>query len=133
MFLSCHVRVSEWMLNCESWMSRNSFAQSRREIWSLSDCNWTRTQNHLVGKRTLNHLAKLDAHHIEVVMTVYNLAEYSNNFLKTSGRSWQYYTDEPALSDKGNIIDFLMIAIIMFPLSSKLQDNQETIEQKMLK
>ena len=26
---------------------------------SLSDCNWTRTQNHLVRKRTLNHLAKL--------------------------------------------------------------------------
>ena len=27
------------------------------EKWS--DCNWTRTQNHLVLKRTLNHLAKL--------------------------------------------------------------------------
>ena len=25
----------------------------------LSDCNWTRTHNHLVDKRTLNHLAKL--------------------------------------------------------------------------
>ena len=24
-----------------------------------NDCNWTRTHNHLVGKRTLNHLAKL--------------------------------------------------------------------------
>ena len=24
-----------------------------------SDCNWTRTQNHLVHKRTLNNLAKL--------------------------------------------------------------------------
>ena len=34
-------------------------AQIRREIWSLSDCNWTRTHNHLVHKRTLNHLAKL--------------------------------------------------------------------------
>ena len=32
---------------------------SRREIWSLSDCNWTQTQNHLVHKRTLNRLAKL--------------------------------------------------------------------------
>ena len=30
-------------------------ARSRREIWSWSDCNWTRTQNHLVLKRTLNH------------------------------------------------------------------------------
>ena len=26
---------------------------------SLSDCNWTRTHNHLVHKQTLNHLAKL--------------------------------------------------------------------------
>ena len=34
-------------------------APSRREIWSLSDCNWTRTQNHLVCKETLNHLTKL--------------------------------------------------------------------------
>ena len=25
----------------------------------LSDCNWARTHNHLVHKRTLNHLAKL--------------------------------------------------------------------------
>ena len=31
-------------------------ALSRREIWRWSDCNWTRTQNHLVLKRTLNHL-----------------------------------------------------------------------------
>ena len=25
----------------------------------LIDCNWTRTHNHLVRKRTLNHLTKL--------------------------------------------------------------------------
>ena len=34
-------------------------ARSRREIWILSDCNWTRTQNHLVCKRALNQLAKV--------------------------------------------------------------------------
>ena len=34
-------------------------ARCRHEIWSLSDCNWTRTHNHLVHKQTLNHLAKL--------------------------------------------------------------------------
>ena len=32
---------------------------SRRKIWSLCDCNWTRTQSHLARKRTLNHLASL--------------------------------------------------------------------------
>ena len=34
-------------------------ARSRRKIWSLSDCNRTRTHNHLVNKQTLNHLASL--------------------------------------------------------------------------
>ena len=29
-------------------------AWSRHEIWNLSDCNWTRTQNHWVRKQTLN-------------------------------------------------------------------------------
>ena len=35
-------------------------ARSRREIWSLSDCNWTRTHSHLVHKRTRNYLTKLN-------------------------------------------------------------------------
>ena len=33
-------------------------AWSRCEIWSLSDYNWTRTQNDLVRKGIFNHLAK---------------------------------------------------------------------------
>ena len=39
------------MLECQGTPSRN-----RHEIWSLSECHWTRTHNHLVSKRTLNHL-----------------------------------------------------------------------------
>ena len=34
-------------------------AQNRCKIWSLSHCNWNGTQNHIVRKQTLNHLAKL--------------------------------------------------------------------------
>ena len=33
-------------------------SQSSPLLAFSSDCNWTRTQNHLVHKRTLNHLAK---------------------------------------------------------------------------
>ena len=33
-------------------------ARSRHKIWSLSNCYCRRTHNHLVHKRTLNHLAK---------------------------------------------------------------------------
>ena len=28
-------------------------------------------------------------------MPMYNLIEYSNNYLKTSGSLWQYYRDDP--------------------------------------
>ena len=34
-------------------------AQNKCKVWSLSDCSRTPTYNHLVHKRTLNHLAKL--------------------------------------------------------------------------
>ena len=34
-------------------------ARNRRDTWSLSDCNETRTYNHSARKRTINRLAKL--------------------------------------------------------------------------
>ena len=37
-------------LNHENW---------KRNNWSLSNCNGTRTHNYFVCKRTLNHLGKL--------------------------------------------------------------------------
>ena len=58
---SCHVT---YVFQSESTLYscldvKGLLSQNRREIWSLSDCHWTRTQNHSVRKRTLNHLAKL--------------------------------------------------------------------------
>ena len=37
---------------------------------------------------------------------MYNLIEYSNNYLKTSGSLWQYYRDKPALANAGVITTF---------------------------
>ena len=64
MLLSSHIRASEWIQTLQLPECQELLFQSRRKIWSLSDCNWTqnhwtRTQNHLVRKRTLSHLAKL--------------------------------------------------------------------------
>ena len=39
-------------------------------------------------------------------MTMYNLIEYSDIYLKTSESLWQYYRDERALNNAGAIIDF---------------------------
>ena len=58
---SCHVSYAfqsqSTLYSCLNL--KELLAWSRREIWSLSDCNWARTQDHLVRKRTLNHLVKM--------------------------------------------------------------------------
>ena len=36
-----------------------------------------------------------NAKDIDIVMTMYNLIEYSDNYAKTSGSLWKYYRDEP--------------------------------------
>ena len=53
---------------------------SRCEIWSLSDCNGTRTHNHLVCKRTFNHLAKL-AKWLSCVVGTYLYSAFDCMFL----------------------------------------------------
>ena len=57
---SCHVT---YKFESESTLYsclnvKELLARSRREIWRLSDWNWTRTQNHLVCKRTKLTLVK---------------------------------------------------------------------------
>ena len=36
-----------------------------------------------------------NAHDIDIVMPMYNLIEYSDNYSNTSGSLWQYYKDDP--------------------------------------
>ena len=47
-----------------------------------------------------------NAKYIDIVMPMYNLIEYSDNYSKTSGSLWQYYEDIPAVNNDGNIVDF---------------------------
>ena len=45
------------------------------------------------------------AEDIYIVMSMYNLIEYSNAYSKTSGILLWCYSDEPAIEDTGNVID----------------------------
>ena len=47
-----------------------------------------------------------NAEYIDIVMPMYNLIEYSDNYSKTSGSLWQYCKDLPAVNNNGNIVDF---------------------------
>ena len=47
-----------------------------------------------------------NAKDIDIVMPMYNLIEYSDNYAKTTGRLWQYCKDIPARNANGEIIVF---------------------------
>ena len=44
-----------------------------------------------------------NAKYIDIVMPMYNLIEYSDNYSKTSGSLWQYCKDIPAVDNDGDI------------------------------
>ena len=47
-----------------------------------------------------------NAEYIDIVMPIYNLIEYSDNYSKTSGSLWQYCKDIPAVNNNGDIVSF---------------------------
>ena len=44
--------------------------------------------------------------YIDIVMPMYSLIEYSNNYSKSSGSLWQYCKDIPAVNNNGDIVEF---------------------------
>ena len=58
----------------------------------------------------MNNTQINNAKDIDVVMPIYNLREYSNNYSKTSGSLWQSCKDKPDINDaNGKILDFNVI------------------------
>ena len=51
--------------------------------------------------------AEIDnAQYIDIVMPMYNLIEYSDNYSKASGSLWQYCKEIPAVDDNDDIANF---------------------------
>ena len=57
-------------------------------------------------KSEINNVEIDNGKDIDIVMPMYNLIEYSDNYSKTSGSLWQYCKDIPTVSNNSNIIDF---------------------------
>ena len=74
------------------------------------------------------------AEDIDIVMPLYIVNEYSNAYSKILGSLWQYYRDEPAIDDNGDI-DFLAGNNNSNSFKFKLQitGKQERAVHKMLK
>ena len=54
----------------------------------------------------INNTLVYNTEYIDIVMPMYNLIEYSENYSKTSGSLWQYCKDIPAVNIAGDIIAF---------------------------
>ena len=58
-------------------------------------------------------------------MPVYNLIEYRDNYSKTSGRLWQYYRDEPVLTD-ADVVTYFTANYASDPFSFKEEITGQT-------
>ena len=75
-----------------------------------------------------------DAKDIDIVMSMYNLTEYSDNYSKTSGSLWQYCKDIPAVDDDNAIVNFTNNNLTdSFNFKVKMAGQTGDMEQKMLK
>ena len=54
----------------------------------------------------INNMQIGNAKDIDIVMPMYNLTEYSDNYVKTTGSLWQYCKDIPARNNNNEITEF---------------------------
>ena len=54
----------------------------------------------------INNTQADNAKDIDIVMPMYNVIEYSDNYSKTSGSLWQYCKNIPAVKNNGDIVNF---------------------------
>ena len=57
--ISWKIQIGTWAMEKNIARTAQMFEVDWKQVRTWSDFNWTRTQNHLVLKWTLNHLAKL--------------------------------------------------------------------------
>ena len=88
---SCHVTYAfESESTLYNYLNvKELLAQNRLKFWKLSDCNWTWSQNHLVRKRTLNHLAQLTKW-FSCVLSTYLHGTFDYMFLSCQVHIWEW-------------------------------------------
>ena len=62
----------------------------------------------------INNTEVDNAEYIDIVMPMYKLIEYSDNYSKTSGNLWQYCKEIPALNDDGDILILIVLMLLIY-------------------
>ena len=83
----------------------------------------------------INNTQVDDAHDIDLVMPMYKLIEYSDNYSKTSRILWHYCKDQLAVDNNGAIVYFIVANSLTdsFKIKEKLTTQTSDNCTKMLK
>ena len=73
-----------------------------------------------------------NAKDIDIVMPVYNLIEYSDNYWKTSRSLWQCYRYKPALTNAGTVANFSGNIVSFKFKKKKITKDDDTKDVKTL-
>ena len=73
----------------------------------------------------INNMQIDNAKDIDIVMPMYNLIEYSDNYAKTTGSLWQYCKDIPA-RDNNNLIEGFTAANLTHSFNFKAKSRSRT-------
>ena len=74
----------------------------------------------------INGIKVDNAEDLDVVIPVYNLLEYSENYKKTTGSLWNYYRDEPSSGTDANNIIHSILNSESFDSKANFMENGET-------
>ena len=74
----------------------------------------------------INGLRIANAEDLDVVMSMYNLLEYSKNYRKTTGSLWNYYRDEPSSTIGANNITHSILNSESFDYKANFMENGVT-------
>ena len=75
---------------------------------------------------------KIDnAEDLDVVVPMYNLVEYSQNYRKTTGSLWNYYRDRPSSSTDNNNITHSILNSKSFDYKANFMENGVTHDNLM--
>ena len=99
------------MIHNNYWSRRSRRCHSKKTARIVDGINKGVKRSNICVPRTdcksqINNTYVDNAKYLDAVMPMYNLINYSVNYLKTSRSSWQHYRDEPGEVDNAAIIDY---------------------------
>ena len=117
--VNSQIKFKTTMLKCSLCDYSDAYTLAKRTITinntAATDADANNTNKKVIFKNCapftscmseINNVQVDNAKDIDIVMPMYNLIEYCDNYAKKSGSLWQYCSDTPAVDNNNAIVDF---------------------------